>query len=284
MRRAGGREEVEHERVEDALGDGEVAALGEAWRPPRPRHASTTRFCACASSCHGSITPRRNLAKNQSRSRQAEGSWRSATSGATVVLPQPGEPVRRRTGPAGTAASSRGVAGRCVGPRATRPRLSSDGCGLPMARSVRRRGRECAPCGGLPGTPSWTSAGAARSSDTAWAGCAPMTAEHLVGFANVAWDGGVHAFVLDTLVQGDARHEGIGTAPPGGGIEEGPEPPVASGSMSTSTRSSAGSTSEPAGSPRPPAGVIALGSTRNGREPGARSVLSPPSPPQPRAC
>lgn len=35
--------------------------------------------------------------------------------------------------------------------------------------------------------------------------------EHLVGFANVAWDGGVHAFVLDTLVQSDARHEGIGT-------------------------------------------------------------------------
>jgi len=35
--------------------------------------------------------------------------------------------------------------------------------------------------------------------------------ERLVGFVNVAWDGGVHAFVLDTLVHGDARHEGIGT-------------------------------------------------------------------------
>jgi GNAT superfamily N-acetyltransferase len=32
----------------------------------------------------------------------------------------------------------------------------------------------------------------------------------LVGFVNVAWDGGVHAFVLDTLVAGDARHRGIG--------------------------------------------------------------------------
>ena len=33
----------------------------------------------------------------------------------------------------------------------------------------------------------------------------------LVGFANVAWDGGVHAFVLDTMVRaGDAR-QGIGT-------------------------------------------------------------------------
>ena len=38
VRRAGLREEVEHERVEDALGDGEVAALGERRRPPRPRH------------------------------------------------------------------------------------------------------------------------------------------------------------------------------------------------------------------------------------------------------
>jgi GNAT superfamily N-acetyltransferase len=31
-----------------------------------------------------------------------------------------------------------------------------------------------------------------------------------VGFVNVAWDGGVHAFVLDTLVAGDRRHAGIG--------------------------------------------------------------------------
>jgi GNAT superfamily N-acetyltransferase len=32
----------------------------------------------------------------------------------------------------------------------------------------------------------------------------------LVGFVNVAWDGGVHAFVLDTLVARDRRHRGIG--------------------------------------------------------------------------
>ncbi|GAA2071772.1 GNAT family N-acetyltransferase [Streptomyces albiaxialis] len=32
----------------------------------------------------------------------------------------------------------------------------------------------------------------------------------LVGFVNVAWDGGVHAFVLDTVVAGDARRAGIG--------------------------------------------------------------------------
>ncbi|HEU5150307.1 MAG TPA: GNAT family N-acetyltransferase [Iamia sp.] len=33
----------------------------------------------------------------------------------------------------------------------------------------------------------------------------------LVGFVNVAWDGGVHAFVLDTMVAASARHRGIGT-------------------------------------------------------------------------
>lgn len=33
----------------------------------------------------------------------------------------------------------------------------------------------------------------------------------LVGFVNVAWDGGVHAFVLDTLVRADHGRRGIGT-------------------------------------------------------------------------
>ena len=32
----------------------------------------------------------------------------------------------------------------------------------------------------------------------------------LVGFVNVAWDGGSHAFVLDTLVPVGARRRGIG--------------------------------------------------------------------------
>ncbi|MFC9748326.1 GNAT family N-acetyltransferase [Streptomyces niveus] len=32
----------------------------------------------------------------------------------------------------------------------------------------------------------------------------------LVGFVNVAWDGGVHAFVLDTMVSGDLRRAGVG--------------------------------------------------------------------------
>jgi predicted N-acetyltransferase YhbS len=34
----------------------------------------------------------------------------------------------------------------------------------------------------------------------------------LVGFVNVAWDGGVHAFVLDTMVATDVARRGIGTA------------------------------------------------------------------------
>jgi GNAT superfamily N-acetyltransferase len=42
--------------------------------------------------------------------------------------------------------------------------------------------------------------------------CAFDQHRRLVGFVNVAWDGGVHAFVLDTLVQREVRHRGIGTA------------------------------------------------------------------------
>ena len=33
----------------------------------------------------------------------------------------------------------------------------------------------------------------------------------LVGFVNVAWDGGVHAFVLDTMVSAQAGRQGVGT-------------------------------------------------------------------------
>ena len=32
----------------------------------------------------------------------------------------------------------------------------------------------------------------------------------LIGFVNVAWDGGVHAFILDTLVSVQYRHRGTG--------------------------------------------------------------------------
>jgi len=42
--------------------------------------------------------------------------------------------------------------------------------------------------------------------------CARDDAGALVGFVNVAWDGGVHAFVLDTIVAPDATRQGLGTA------------------------------------------------------------------------
>jgi len=34
----------------------------------------------------------------------------------------------------------------------------------------------------------------------------------LVGFVNVAWDGGDHAFLIDTKTRGSHQHRGIGTA------------------------------------------------------------------------
>jgi GNAT superfamily N-acetyltransferase len=33
----------------------------------------------------------------------------------------------------------------------------------------------------------------------------------LTGFVNVPWDGGTHAFILDTLVAAHARHQGVGS-------------------------------------------------------------------------
>ena len=41
--------------------------------------------------------------------------------------------------------------------------------------------------------------------------CAYQNGE-LVGFVNVAWDGGSHAFLLDTTVRSDKRRQGIGLA------------------------------------------------------------------------
>ena len=35
--------------------------------------------------------------------------------------------------------------------------------------------------------------------------------EDLVGFVNVPWDGGVHAFILDTIVAVRARRQGVGS-------------------------------------------------------------------------
>lgn len=41
-------------------------------------------------------------------------------------------------------------------------------------------------------------------------GCAYL-AGRLVAYVNVAWDGGVHTFLLDPTVHPDYRHRGIGT-------------------------------------------------------------------------
>jgi GNAT superfamily N-acetyltransferase len=35
--------------------------------------------------------------------------------------------------------------------------------------------------------------------------------DRLVGFVNVAWDGGIHAFILDTSVHPDMQRQGIAT-------------------------------------------------------------------------
>ena len=36
-------------------------------------------------------------------------------------------------------------------------------------------------------------------------------ASRLIGFVNVAWDGGIHGFILDTTVHRGFQHRGIGT-------------------------------------------------------------------------
>ncbi|WP_404406756.1 GNAT family N-acetyltransferase [Pelagibacterium halotolerans] len=35
--------------------------------------------------------------------------------------------------------------------------------------------------------------------------------KRLIGFVNIAWDGGIHAFILDTCVDPDFRRRGIAT-------------------------------------------------------------------------
>lgn len=39
-----------------------------------------------------------------------------------------------------------------------------------------------------------------------------FSSDRLIGFVNVAWDGGVHAFLLDTCVSPDFRRQGVGQA------------------------------------------------------------------------
>jgi hypothetical protein len=51
--------------------------------------------------------------------------------------------------------------------------------------------------------------GRVREHSLGWA-CARDREDELVGFVNVAWDGGAHAFVLDTMVGARAQRQGVG--------------------------------------------------------------------------
>jgi GNAT superfamily N-acetyltransferase len=51
-----------------------------------------------------------------------------------------------------------------------------------------------------------------------WIGA--FEADRLVGFVQVCWDGGGHAFLLDTAVDPGRRHEGIGAALVDAAVEE----------------------------------------------------------------
>lgn len=61
---------------------------------------------------------------------------------------------------------------------------------------------------GEPSTPV-DRAGRLRRHSLGWV-CA-WEAGRLVGFVNVAWDGGAHAFLLDTVVARSCRGRGVGT-------------------------------------------------------------------------
>jgi len=72
----------------------------------------------------------------------------------------------------------------------------------------------------------------------------------LIGFVNVAWDGGDHAFLIDTKMSGSWQRRGIGSEIVRQAAHTRRQP-GASGSTSTSGRSSGPSTSTHAGSNRP---------------------------------
>jgi len=98
------------------------------------------------------------------------------------------------------------------------------------------------------GDDEWDWRGQVEGHSLGWV-CA-RDGDGLVGFVNVAWDGVVHAFVLDTMVATRARRRGVGTRLVEVAVAR-PGRPAASGSTSTSRTTCAASTSTPAGSPRP---------------------------------
>jgi Acetyltransferase (GNAT) family len=95
----------------------------------------------------------------------------------------------------------------------------------------------------------------------------------LAGFVNVAWDGGVHAFILDTLVAAGMRRLGIGTGLMTVAVGE-RAGRAASGCTSTSRSTCGRSTSVIADSPHPAAASSPCESPRRVRGqavPGGRS-------------
>ena len=73
----------------------------------------------------------------------------------------------------------------------------------------------------------------------------------LAGFVSVAWNGGGHAFILDTMVSAAAQHRGVGTRL----VEVATQHARAAGAWARTTRSPTPSTrSRPRCPPGPPAG------------------------------
>lgn len=62
---------------------------------------------------------------------------------------------------------------------------------------------------GGPGKPGYD---AVLERSFTWVAARSVATGALVGFVNVAWDGGVHFFLLDTTVDPDHQRQGIGTA------------------------------------------------------------------------
>ena len=77
--------------------------------------------------------------------------------------------------------------------------------------------------------------------------------EQLVGFVNVAWDGGVHAFLLDTTVHPDFQRRGIATQLVGVATEDARQPWRALAACRLSSRTSRASTATAASARRWPA-------------------------------
>jgi ribosomal protein S18 acetylase RimI-like enzyme len=55
--------------------------------------------------------------------------------------------------------------------------------------------------------------------DHSWGWVVAREGDALVGFVNVVWDGGSHAWIQDTIVSTRSRHQGIGTRLVAGAVE-----------------------------------------------------------------